>query len=74
MVQGHDSDIRFFWFVHAMNFLEILKRKMFRNRGLCLPLLKYNIDVRYWIPKMMCGGIEKYSSKNEGIDLWLISR
>ncbi|UJR10528.1 hypothetical protein I4U23_014731 [Adineta vaga] len=57
MVQGHDSDIRFFW-----------------NRGLCLPLLKFNIDIRYWIPKVMCGGIETYRNPNEDIELWLISR
>ncbi|UJR35353.1 hypothetical protein I4U23_028111 [Adineta vaga] len=57
MVQGHDSDIRFFW-----------------NRGLCLPLLKYNIDIRYWIPKVMCGGIEKCRSQSDEIDIWLISR
>ncbi|CAF0767139.1 unnamed protein product [Adineta ricciae] len=57
MVQGHDSDIRFFW-----------------NRGLCLPFLKYNIDIRYWIPKVMCGGIEKYRSQSDEIDMWLISR
>ncbi|CAF0893092.1 unnamed protein product [Rotaria sp. Silwood1] len=57
MVQGHDSDIRFFW-----------------NRGLCLPLLKFNIDIRYWIPKIMCGGIETYRNPNEDIELWLISR
>ncbi|CAF0762456.1 unnamed protein product [Adineta ricciae] len=57
MVQGHDSDIRFFW-----------------NRGLCLPLLKFNIDIRYWIPKIMCGGIETYRNPGEDIELWLISR
>ncbi|CAF3513215.1 unnamed protein product [Adineta steineri] len=55
MVQGQDSDIRFFW-----------------NRGLCLPFLKYNIDIRYWIPKLLCGGIEKHQTGD--IDLWLISR
>jgi len=57
MVQGHDSDLRFFW-----------------NRGLCLPLLKFHIDIRYWIPKVMCGGIETYRSPNEDLELWLISR
>ncbi|CAF1106784.1 unnamed protein product [Rotaria sordida] len=48
--------------------------RFFWNRGLCLPLLKYNIDIRYWIPKIMCGGIEKYGSQSDDIDLWLISR
>ena len=51
-----------------------LRNRIFRNRGLCLPLLKYNIDVRYWIPKVMCGGIENYRNQNDDIDLWLISR
>ncbi|CAF1020786.1 unnamed protein product [Adineta steineri] len=57
MIQGHDSDIRFYW-----------------NRGLCLPLLKYNIDIRYWIPKVLCGGIETHRNANEDVELWLISR
>ncbi|CAF3355912.1 unnamed protein product [Rotaria sp. Silwood1] len=48
--------------------------RFFWNRGLCLPLLKYNIDIRCWIPKIMCGGIEKYGSQSDDIDLWLISR
>ncbi|CAF0837615.1 unnamed protein product [Rotaria sordida] len=48
--------------------------RFFWNRGLCLPLLKFNIDVRYWIPKIMCGGIETYRNSNEDIELWLISR
>lgn len=61
------------WF-YSIDFSVKIKKANSRNRGLCLPLLKYNIDVRYWIPKIMCGGIEKYSHKNEGIDLWLISR
>jgi hypothetical protein len=71
MVQGHDSDIRFFWFVFLFN-KKKKTRILSRNRGLCLPLLKYNIDIRYWIPKIMCGGIEKYQSSET--DLWLISR
>ncbi len=45
-----------------------------RNRALCLPLLKFDIDIRYWIPKVMCGGIETYRHQNEDIELWLISR
>jgi hypothetical protein len=45
-----------------------------RNRGLCLPLLKFNIDVRYWIPKVMCGGIETYRHQTDETELWLISR
>ncbi|CAF5160877.1 unnamed protein product, partial [Rotaria magnacalcarata] len=48
--------------------------RFFWNRGLCLPLLKFNIDIRYWIPKIMCGGIETYRNPNEDIELWLISR
>ena len=44
------------------------------NRSLCLPLLKFNIDIRYWIPKIMCGGIETYRHQNDDIELWLISR
>ncbi|CAF2763131.1 unnamed protein product [Rotaria sp. Silwood2] len=48
--------------------------RFYWNRGLCLPLLKYNIDIRNWIPKVMCGGIEKYGSQSDDIDLWLISR
>ncbi|CAF1927991.1 unnamed protein product [Rotaria magnacalcarata] len=48
--------------------------RFFWNRGLSLPLLKYNIDIRYWIPKVMCGGIENFRSQNDDIDLWLISR
>jgi hypothetical protein len=60
-------------FIQLIFYKKKLKRN-FRNRALCLPLLKYNIDIRYWIPKIMCGGIEKYTHKNEGIDLWLISR
>ncbi len=63
----------FFGRIYSID-LHVRIRRNSRNRGLCLPLLKYNIDVRYWIPKIMCGGIEKYSHKNEGIDLWLISR
>jgi hypothetical protein len=47
---------------------------LLRNRGLCLPLLKYNIDIRYWVPKVMCGGIEKQQGSSDEIDLWLISR
>jgi hypothetical protein len=59
-----------------MNKFNKIKKKFFvlRNRGLCLPLLKFNIDVRYWIPKIMCGGIETYRSQNDDIELWLISR
>ncbi len=45
-----------------------------RNRGLCLPLLKFNIDIRYWIPKVMCGGIETYRHQSDETELWLISR
>ena len=45
-----------------------------RNRSLCLPLLEYDIDIRYWIPKIMCGGIETYRSSHEDLELWLISR
>ena len=45
-----------------------------RNRSLCLPLLKSNIDVRYWIPKVMCGGIETYRNPSDETELWLISR
>ncbi|CAF3399833.1 unnamed protein product [Rotaria socialis] len=48
--------------------------RFFWNRGLCLPLLKFNIDIRYWIPKIMCGGFETYRNPNEDIELWLISR
>ncbi|CAF3352060.1 unnamed protein product [Rotaria socialis] len=48
--------------------------RFFWNRGLSLPLLKYNIDIRYWIPKVMCGGIENFRSQHDDIDLWLISR
>jgi len=58
----------------SINRIEIVFILKSRNRGLCLPLLKYNVDVRYWIPKIMCGGIEKYVHRNDGIDLWLISR
>ena len=81
MIQGHDSDIRFYWYVDHEVLLELnrhldcfLLLLLIRNRGLCLPLLKYNIDIRYWIPKVMCGGIEMYRNPNEDIDLWLISR
>jgi hypothetical protein len=75
MVQGHDSDIRFFWFVFYINKFNKIKQIFFiRNRGLCLPLLKFNIDIRYWIPKVMCGGIETFRNQNDDIELWLISR
>ena len=47
---------------------------LFRNRGLCLPLLKFNVDIRYWIPKIMCGGIETFRNQNDETELWLISR
>ena len=75
MVQGHDSDIRFFWFVFIRS-KTISSKQIFshRNRGLCLPLLKYNIDIRYWIPKVMCGGIETYRQQHDETELWLISR
>ncbi|CAF0749054.1 unnamed protein product [Didymodactylos carnosus] len=48
--------------------------RFYWNRGLCLPLLKFGVDVRYWIPKVMCGGIETYRNPSDDVELWLISR